>query len=191
MRIVIAAAAVATLAGCASHGYTCPIPDACAPIHDNYEKSVADTGWDGWQAGGGAPGGKKDEPLGAPGSSGGVPAPPVPAEMRPSGRDATDRPIYTPPAPWVVWLAPWSRDDGTLESGTYVWFTTPGHWSYLGRRWEAPPQPTGADATSAVPSSGARTVRPISPADLGFQPGRPTAQKGVLEDIEQPQAGGQ
>ena len=111
----------------------------------------------------------------------------MPAEAHPSGRDAVDRPIYTPPAPWVVWLGPWSRDDGTLESGNYVWFTTPGHWTYLGRRWQAPPQATGTDATSSSESDVSKMVHPVLPSDLGFQPGRPVAEKGVLEDIEQPQ----
>lgn len=168
--------AAATLTGCATPGYECKAPMACNPVHGNYQKAVSDTGWNGWQAG-------NDNP--APGdktAANTVVQTAAAGGLRVPGNDALDGPVYTAPRPWRVWLAPYSRADGTLESGTYIWFTTPGHWTYLGRSWIAPPFATRApDAGADHPA-----LHPVEPTDLGFTPGKAVAPTGVLNDIRQP-----
>lgn len=169
------------LAGCANHGYKCPKPEACNPVHYNYQSAVADNGWEGWQAGRDRyrkPESGKPEPASA-GSVGKR----LGGAKIPEG-DAVSGPVYTPPQPWRVWLAPYSRGDGTLESGTYVWFTSPGHWTYLGRSWAAPP--FASKAPGDAPAGGANMISPVPPSALGFVPGKAKAPKGVLDNIAQP-----
>lgn len=187
----------ALLAACADHGYQCPMPDACAPVHDNYDAARGDASWNGWMAG--DPDGskyeeslkdhkkkKKDKDKDKPAQ------PAVPAALQVPGRDAAQGPIYAPPRPWLVWLAPYSRADGTLESGTYVWFTSEGHWNYLGRDWQAAPLAgSGGGGAGSLGQSDSGAIHPLYPDQLGFKPGKPVAQKGVLENIAQPEQPGE
>ncbi|MDN5874109.1 MAG: hypothetical protein L0H29_06965, partial [Sinobacteraceae bacterium] len=103
-----------------------------------------------------------------------------------SGQDAAPGPAYTPPRPWRVWLAPYSRNDGTLASGSYLWFTTPGHWNYLGRQWQAPPFASIPKQTQTFGSADTGANGPVPPSELGFTPGQARAPKGVLDNITQP-----
>jgi hypothetical protein len=163
------------LAGCSDHGYQCEMPIACAPIHKNYEAALADTSWDGWKAG---------EPDTASNPDEDEKDRKVPAErakLHPPEADATPGPIYAPPAPLRVWLAPWSRADGSLESGQYVWLTLPGHWTYLGQDWPASPLPAGVTDKQQD-----EEMRPLRPSDLGFKPVPSNVPKGVLPNMAQP-----
>lgn len=184
--LTLVAGVTLVLAGCATPGYECKKPLACNPVHRNYQKSVSDTAWNGWQAG-------NDNPAtaGKDGSKQGSQKAVVQAAaagaLRVPGGDALSGPVYTAPRPWRVWLAPYSRGDGTLESGTYIWFTTPGHWTYLGRNWIAPPF---ASAAPDANSTDGETLHPLAPDALGFTPGKATAPTGVLNNIQQPNADG-
>ncbi len=176
---LLAALPVLALAGCATPGYECKAPLACNPVHGNYQKSVSDTGWKGWQAGNDNPAADGKHHDAAANSMVQTAAA---GGLRVPGGDALSGPVYTAPRPWRVWLAPYSRADGTLESGTYIWFTTPGHWTYLGRSWIAPPfASTAPDA-----GEGHADLHPIAPGTLGFTPGKAVAPSGVLNDIRQP-----
>ncbi|MDI3258433.1 MAG: TraV family lipoprotein [Sinobacteraceae bacterium] len=198
-NLLLAAAASALLAGCASdHGYRCPMPEACAPVYDNYKAAVADDDWYGW-ASGDSEGSRfadkdgkdaKKDKKSKNNASSDKRALDV-GELQPPGRDAGPSPIYAPPRPWQVWLAPTRRADGTLESGSYVWFTTEGHWNYLGNTWSASPLAgSGGSAAAKNDSDGDDSMlHPLAPSDLGFTPGKAAAPKGVLENIAQPDAG--
>ncbi|HEX7381934.1 MAG TPA: TraV family lipoprotein [Nevskiaceae bacterium] len=175
------------LTACATKGYECVAPYACNSVRHNYNSAVHDDGWRGWQAG--QPGevppkkGQRGADQVSVAASGGL------AGLQfPTGGGTLAGPVYTPPQPWRVWLAPYSRADGTLESGTYIWFTTPGHWTYLGKHWIAPPM-AGPRYDGTTLGGDGGDLGPIAPAALGFTPGKALAPKGVLSDITQPVAG--
>ena len=51
-------------------------------------------------------------------------------EWRPySGSRLTDRPVYKPPTPRRIWIAPW-RDDGILRAGQFLFVVQPGGWQF-------------------------------------------------------------
>lgn len=64
-------------------------------------------------------------------------------------------PVWTPGQVYRAWTAPWTDAEGYLHSGGYVYFTTPGHWSYGSLRATGP---------------GAGVLHPIAPSELGFTP---------------------
>ena len=70
-----------------------------------------------------------------------------------SGQHQVAGPVFHPPKPYRVGIAPWTDANGLMHSGEYVYFTTPGRWSY------GPMQ---------LPGSAAGLIAPIKPDDLGF-----------------------
>jgi len=70
---------------------------------------------------------------------------------------AQDRgmPVFTPPKPHRLWIAPWHDANKILHGGEYLYYTTPGHWNY---------------GTLTSPGDGAEVMGPIKPQDLGFIP---------------------
>ena len=160
LRGTAGAALLLVLGGCASVSkHTCPIPEACAPVQRTLERAEADTSESGWVVGGAAAAKTQGEAEGGDGREAAAPRHPAPV-VEPGG----EVPVYEPPRPWRAWLAPWVDDQGGLHSGQYVWFTTPGAWVYLGRRWPLP----------FVPSAGGgapgEALEPVAPDDLGFEP---------------------
>lgn len=171
IRVSWMLAGVIALAGCSTTGYQCPVPRACSPVHVTYQEARHDTSWSGWKVKPLPEHGSKDtaDPEGHSAGSAGR-----------SGATETVRPIYVPPHPWRAWLAPWSDGSGRLVSGSYVWFTTPGHWRYLGRDWPATPIAT------QTRSSAQGILAPVYPNALGFVPGKAAAPEGVLQNMAQP-----
>lgn len=45
-----------------------------------------------------------------------------------SGSRLTDRPVYQPPQPRRIWIAPW-REDGILRAGQFIFVVQPGYWN--------------------------------------------------------------
>lgn len=187
-KIAILCAALTTVAltGCASGpSYQCPMPDACAPVHDNYNKALKDHSWGGWTVDGSS---SSEKDSGDKGSSSEKPKA-VRMEMAPKPFVATGKPVYVPPTPWRMWLAPTPAGDGSIASGSYVWFVTPGHWDYLGNKW--PSNVLGANVK--VPDASGGTIdengdlSPIQPNQLGFTPGATTQRQGILSNMVQPQ----
>ncbi|QHS09086.1 hypothetical protein [Sinimarinibacterium sp. NLF-5-8] len=181
----VALVAAATVSGCATKR-SCPTPMSCSSVKHNYEAAVVDDDWKGWQAG---------EPEEGPGTGGGTARHPLvmpPSQydrvgmLVPNSGGAVDAPMYSPPRPWRVWLAPTSRADGTLESGSYVWFTTPGHWSYMGRQWVAPPFAMNQNEQGGFSYGDDAMLSPVAPDDYGFIPGQPVVKPGILENMTQP-----
>lgn len=46
-----------------------------------------------------------------------------------SGSRLTDRPVYQPPQPRRIWVAPW-KEGGILRAGQFIFVTESGHWNY-------------------------------------------------------------
>ncbi len=65
-------------------------------------------------------------------------------------------PVWTPGRVYRAWTAPWTDAEGYLHSGGYVYFNTPGHWSY-------------GSLDAAGSASG--VLAPVKPSQLGFRPG--------------------
>jgi type IV conjugative transfer system lipoprotein TraV len=40
------------------------------------------------------------------------------------------KPVFVPPKVHRVWTSPWTDSEGQLHGGEYLYFTTPGKWSY-------------------------------------------------------------
>lgn len=64
-------------------------------------------------------------------------------------------PVWTPGRVYRAWTAPWTDAQGYLHSGGYVYFNTPGHWSY-------------GSLTASGPGAG--VLHPVAPSELGFNP---------------------
>jgi|GEM_PF-2516615 len=121
----LAVAALGLVSGCASVQHNCPLGEECVGTHDVYEAAVGGGG-DSESVLPGA-GGPRAE-LEASGSDLGF------AEQgtwRPyAGGGLSDRPLYQPPQPVRIWLAPWQASDGWLRSGQYLYVTREGGWSF-------------------------------------------------------------
>lgn len=187
------------LSGCTSTpGYECKIPGACAPVKQNYDQAVADTSWSGWAVGDHSGDGKEEsgnqkmteKQKEAAIKEQTVAVKAVQATMSPKAYLGTDKPVYTPPKPWRAWLAPAPVADGSVVSGSYVWFVTPGYWTYLGNKWPASPlgvaaKNSGADVSWLTQSG---ELQPIKPSQLGFTPGKSVQREGVISSMTQPEA---
>lgn len=203
------ALAFGVLAGCASQpDYGCSIPDACAPVHENYDLSTKDESKDGWVSEGADPAlppgvepqekerkkgresaddsgwfdgwfGKKEEQKVTPVMAGET--------------DVHDGAVFVPPKPHRVWLSHWKGSAGELNSGNYTYLTTPGYYIYMGERYLA--LPYGAESNSSgaagLPGVPRATFTPVRPDQLGFQSSESEAPSGVLDDMVQPNSGGQ
>ncbi|WP_156782261.1 TraV family lipoprotein [Acidihalobacter aeolianus] len=151
--LIVPVAAV-SLAGCATQGYGCPLSDKkgyCASVSDTYTAARK--------------GGGDTESLFAGDSPKQIHHPHahmiktqptrfIPLPAPPTG----GTPVYTPGAPWRVWIAPWfDAVNGVMHGGSYVFFSTPSHWAY------------GSLGNPGVASG---LLGPIQPQDLGFTPGQ-------------------
>lgn len=197
--ILALAGAITIVSGCTSTpGYECKIPGACAPVKQSYDEAVADTSWSGWAVGdhsGNSTEKSGDEKLTKKQKADAlkeqsVAVKAVQATMAPKAYLGTDKPVYTPPKPWRAWLAPAPVADGSVVSGSYVWFVTPGYWTYLGNKWDASPlgvasKGSGSDVSWLTQSG---ELQPIKPSQLGFTPGKSVQREGVISDMTQPEA---
>lgn len=65
------------------------------------------------------------------------------------------RPVFEQAQVHRAWTAPWTDAEGVLHGGEYVYFTTPGKWSY---------------GTLTAPGGSSDIFRPLHPEDLGINP---------------------
>ncbi len=93
--------------------------------------------------------------------------------------EARGMPVYTPPKPHRLWVAPWAESGGVLHGGEYIYYTTPGYWNY---------------GTLGAPGEGSNVLGPVRPQDLGFNPvtdrnalesGRVEQRNGVVQPYQQ------
>lgn len=176
------------MTGCASTAdYGCKMPNACAPVHNNYQKATKDKSWGGWTVDGSSVDEKGNPVKPEENTDKKAAKQKVNMTLVPKPFVATGEPVYVPPTPWRVWLSPTPAGDGSIASGSYVWFVTPGHWHYLGNDW--PSNTLGVNTQVAGESfdGGTDMLHPIKPSQLGFVPGKSTHRKGVLEDMVQPE----
>jgi type IV conjugative transfer system lipoprotein TraV len=68
------------------------------------------------------------------------------------------KPVFVPPKVHRVWTAPWTDAEGQLHGGEYVYFTTPGKWSYGSLR---------------APGEASGVFRPVLEDTYGFVPVAP------------------
>lgn len=153
VAMVLMVPAAAMLVGCASTGYGCPLKDSkgyCASVTDTYSAA---------KHGGGDPesvfAGKSAQTIHHPDRVQDKTEKPTPFTTLPAPPTG-GTPVYTPGAPWRVWIAPWF-DPAThvLHGGSYVFFSTPSHWAY---------------GSLGSPGAASGLLGPISPKDLGFTP---------------------
>ncbi len=154
-RILYAMSAVllvsAALSGCATTpGHSCPLDHGfgCHSVQQAYSAAVNDRGTQQYVFN--RPGA---HPAAAPVASPSPFAQPSSAGYPQGGPGGT--PVWTPGQVYRAWTAPWTDAEGYLHSGGYVYFTTPGHWSY---------------GTLHATGPGAGVLHPIAPSELGFTP---------------------
>lgn len=198
------AVAVGALHGCASQpDYGCAIPEACAPVHENYDHAVSDDSPDGWVSEGADPGlppgvepledtkkeNAEDDSDGW--FSGWFSSKKENTKILPvmaGETDTHDGAVFVPPKPHRIWLSHWKGVSGELNSGNYTYLTTPGYYLYMEERYLALPygaKSSGSDATGITGMPRA-TFTPVRPDQLGFQADEAPVQSGVLEDMVQP-----
>ena len=165
-------ASLLLLAACATPGYECRMGHACAPVHDTYRDAVRDQGtWRPvWNVRGASYKSKEKAHRKK-----------EPAKFVMGGPQAS-APVYQPPRPWRVWLAPWVDTTGDLHSGEYVWFVTPGKWYYGGKTWSLSPLGGRDNGSGSFAGLG-----PTMPSALGFIPSLSRSAPGVLPSITPPQ----
>lgn len=148
----------ATLAACAGVEQRCPLTNkdgACASMQETYEiardhggmvggESVFDQSRDELFV---KTGGQNPSALGVEQGS----TSNLEIDM---GRHHLAGPVYTPPRPYRVWIAPWTDANGLVHSGEHIFFVKPGNWNY---------GPLGA------PGAAAGLLGPALPEDYGFE----------------------
>lgn len=140
------------LAGCASTpGHGCPLDHGlgCHSLTQAYDAAIQ-PGAGNIQSVFGKPK-VALQPMGTPDI---LAEPSAPATGYPQGGPG-GTPVWTPGHVYRAWTAPWTDAEGYLHSGGYVYFNTPGHWSY-------------GSLTATGPGAG--VLQPIKPSQLGFQP---------------------
>lgn len=78
------------------------------------------------------------------------------------------KPVFVPSKVHRAWTAPWTDSDGHLHGGEYVYFTTPGKWSYGSLR---------------APGEASGVFQPVMPDTYGFKP--VSAKKQERKDVAQ------
>lgn len=160
-RLLIAAPLLTLLTACSSMGhidYDCKLHDVqaakCASVEDAYKASRKGKVGDRQSVFESADAGR------APGATGGsVDNRPFFQGERSGYPDAAQQgmPVFKQPKVMRVWHAPYVDADGSLRSGEYSYFATPGAWNY-GSLKQA-----GAAANSGM-------FEPTKPDALGFNP---------------------
>ncbi|WP_414039368.1 hypothetical protein ACJU26_09070 [Acidithiobacillus sp. M4-SHS-6] len=177
----------ASLAGCGvdNNDYQCKMPGACAPVRMTYDHARENTSWSGWSVDGQY--GKIDKTpkkgkvvLGVPGNFSGVSAVSARGVV-----GAMEHPVYHPPTPYMVWLAPYVTRHHHLHSSSLEWFTVPGYW-------------VGPDGLRIRPSHKRGAVgmgntvawHPLQPDEMGFRSFgkavRAANSEGILGNVIQP-----
>src|SRR5690606_33039606 len=128
----VAALAVLVLgaSGCSST-YKCPLGNECSDVYDSYRAAAAN-------------GGNKETTM-PNANKHGVPFDQQDEDEKKIGLQAynpyaggamTERPVYQPPRPLRIWIAPWqaqldslTQTDPVLMSGQFMYATIPGFWS--------------------------------------------------------------
>ncbi|EQD77965.1 membrane lipoprotein lipid attachment site [mine drainage metagenome] len=112
---------IAGLAGCATVGPACPLQKGpgCQSVTQVYQDAIeADPNLSGqWLPKVSA----QSEPAAGPDWS-------APAGYAEPGQ--VGEPIFREPRVYRVWIAPFVDANGNMHSGQYVYFSTPGEWSY-------------------------------------------------------------
>lgn len=146
MKKIILIAIAATLgAGCAAKPRACTpgvLTQGCTSMAETYQAALGGGG----DRGSLFPGAEdlKDGKKGTPAS---------PLNLQ-AGRHQLAGPVFNPPKPFRLGIAPWTDANGILHSGEYIYFTTPGRWSY---------------GPMALPGSASGVLSPIRPDQLGFE----------------------
>lgn len=171
VRFFAVSALVAVMSGCASSPrHSCALTNEegyCANMEETYSAAVQGNGsHENVLAGGG----KSVSPRSVSGEAVFTGYPQA---------EARGMPVYTPPKPHRLWIAPWAEANGVLHGGEYVYYTTPGYWNY---------------GTLGAPGEGSTVLGPVRPQDLGFQPvtdqnalenGRIEQRNGVVQPYQQ------
>lgn len=127
-----------SLTGCATANYQCKLGNECVDVYDVYDAANANDGNKETVTPDldkkGKPFKKSKKNSSADNSELGI------QSFEPySGGSMTDRPVYQPPKPLRIWLAPWqaeldseTQQAPVLLSGQFMYVTIPGYWTMGG-----------------------------------------------------------
>lgn len=134
VKIAALTAVVVSLGGCAS-AYECQLGNACQSVTDSYHSAVKNAG---------------NVETTAPGANvAGVPLDDEKDDVETAGKKVgfqsfspyqggalDDKPVYQPPRPLRIWIAPWrektsatTQNNAVLISGQFMYATVPGGWT--------------------------------------------------------------
>lgn len=128
--------AIGLLSGCAAK-YQCKLGNECVDVYDNYDAAVNQSGNKETVT----PDANKDgvpfKSAGAKAKGFGVSEELGLQSFEPySGGAMTEKPIYQPPRPLRIWIAPWqakldsqTQSEAVLMSGQFMYATIPGSWT--------------------------------------------------------------
>lgn len=131
-------AALVALTGCATSKYKCDLGNECIDVYDIYDATLTDGGNKETVVPdldrSGKPFKNASNSKSKKGSDGAVLG--LQSFEPYSGGSMTDKPVYQPPRPIRVWLAPWQVDldsetqaEPVLMSGQFMYVTVPGFWT--------------------------------------------------------------
>lgn len=181
-RLVVLLGLTGAVAACGSVPQRCPLTNrdgTCASMQETYEiardqsgNSSGESVFDVYGSGdkdGDETFGKRSE--GAPSALGNPQSQKKTGMLEiDMGRHHLAGPVYTPPRPYRIWVAPWTDSNGIVHSGEHLFFAKPGHWNY---------GPMG------MPGVAAGLLRPAVPDDYGFDPLVP-GEAGGQEEFVRP-----
>lgn len=176
MRKVSVTLAIMLLAGgCTSIPYECPLGHECIGTTDAYQAAIENRG-------------NSESVFGEPFESDKKAATgdeqPLQGQWRPyAGGGLSDKPVYQPPQPVRIWIAPWVAEDGLLRSGQFIYATRKGGWQMGQMREEGIGGALLNPRTllrPAPPSSGSAS----SPSGSASSPNRVQPQQRLIPQAE-------
>lgn len=137
--LAVAALSALVVSGCTTVPYDCPLGTECVGTKEVYDSALANGGNSesvmGFKDEKGSSKDKAarfdfDEGDDFTVASTGKKSDPKAAQWNPyAGGGLTEKPVYQPPQPVRIWIAPWKADDGLLRSGQFIYATRPGRWT--------------------------------------------------------------
>lgn len=116
-KVLLSMGALLILSGCTTIPYQCELGEECIGAKEAYGAAVENRG-------------NSESVFGEPfDAEDGDAQRVLESEFRPyAGGGLTDKPLYQPPRPVRIWVAPWKGDDGMLRSGQFIYATRKGGW---------------------------------------------------------------
>lgn len=138
-KVFVLLATFTVLSGCATSNYKCELGNECIDVYDIYDATMSNDGNKETVVPNldrsGEPFGDNSKSKSKKGNSAGASLGLQSFDPY-AGGSMTDKPVYQPPRPVRVWLAPWQADLASetqqapvLMSGQFMYVTVPGFWT--------------------------------------------------------------